>query len=109
MSFSGNGTTDDGKKFTISGQRQVTDTGEGGRVQINFETEPDETHISVANPESTPQPVLHVDPSGGFTLEGTFKALNENIHTKALTGTGRLAGRCQEGWPDNQESSTEDS
>jgi hypothetical protein len=104
MSFSGNGITEDGKHFKISGQRQVTDMREGGRVQINLETEPDEIHISVANPETTPLPVLHVDPSGGFTLEGIFKPLNENIHTKALTGTGKLAGRCQEGWPDDQES-----
>lgn len=104
MSFSGNGISDDGKKFAISGQRQVTDTGEGGRVQINFETDTDEIHISVANSETTPLPVLHVDPSGGFTLKGNFKPLNENIHIQALTGTGRLAGRCQENWPDDQES-----
>ena len=103
MSFSGSGSTEDGKKFILSGQRQVTDTGEGGRVQINLETGPDKIHISVANPETTPLPVLHINPSGEFSLKGTFKPLNENIHTEALTGTGKLAGRCQESWPDDQD------
>ncbi len=102
MMFSGEGKTEDGYSFFISGQRQVSETEESGRIQIDMESAPGIYQISVANAENNPLPVLHINPSGEFTFSGELKPLHRSIHAQALTGPATLSGRCQSGWPDDQ-------
>lgn len=102
VTFSGYGALDDGTLFEISGQRQVTKTSESGRIQIDLHTTESMSQISIANQENTPLPVLHIDSSGAFTFSGNLQRLHHVIHSSALTGAASIAGKCQEGWLENQ-------
>ena len=102
MSLSGSGNMEDGSAFYISGQRQVSKTEESGRIQIDREIAPGVFHISIANTENNPLPLLRINESGEFTFSGELKSLHPAIHTEALTGPATLSGRCQSGWPEGQ-------
>lgn len=111
FSILSSGTTDDGRDFQILVNRaiavdsqvdQMYDTA-GSSAQVTFVIRGEDGNSSsvVLSPnDDDPQgellPLVHVDPWGGFTMQGTMEVVAGD---EAVAGDAELAGRCQDGWP----------
>ncbi len=75
-------------------------------VQIDVQQEDElfQSSITVSpsdwDPRGVELPLVHVDASGAFTVVAEIKAL-PLFHDEALAGATVIAGRCQDGWPDD--------
>ncbi len=104
------GITDDGREFRILVNRAIAvdsqvdelyeTGGSSAQVTLSFPREDGNDASAVVSPkDDDPRgellPLVHVDPSGGFTMEGTMEAFQGD---DAVTGNAVLAGQCQEDW-----------
>jgi hypothetical protein len=118
FTFTGDGETSDGQSVSVSGSRELVDEEEAaksvydyagqerGSFQIDLH-DGERFHIAIAvspaddDPGGTQLPILHIDESGGFTVDQEVPAFGSG-HGDALAGHVTLAGQCQEDWPDDR-------
>lgn len=105
------GVTDDGRDFRIMVNRAIAVDGQidqmydtaGSSAQVTLVIggeQGNSSSVALSPNDDDPQgallPLVHVDPSGGFTMEATMEVFEGD---DAVAGDAALAGRCQDGWP----------
>ena len=106
------GVTADGRDFQILVNRAIAIDGQidrqyetgGSSAQVTLVIDGEEASNSSVvlspkegDPEGELLPLVHVDPSGGFTMQGTMEVFSGD---DAVAGDAVLAGQCQDGWPE---------
>lgn len=113
------GVTSDGLPVWVSGSRRIVTEQraeeeafydyvgqERTTVQIDVQQVDDTYQSSITvspsdwDPSGTELPLVHVDPSGAFTVDAEIRK-PPMFHDDALAGPTVIAGRCQEGWPED--------